>query len=282
MTCHAHGWKNLAPFSWNDQTKSINFGIFLSDIPVDISGKQIDSTIKIRLSSHKQLSQIQIEKSKKIVIRALSLNTDTTGLLRIAEKINPDIANLVRGGAGRLLRSPSLWEDAAKTLFTTNCSWALTKRMCGAICSPIFSNATPSSIYPFPLPQEIAVHSPETIKNLMPIGYRAEYFLALSENFAKDPFFENIESSGYTYKEAYSLVNKLKGFGEYGTNHVLVLCGYYDEIPIDSVVISYLKRNHRVRKPASFIDRTYRKWHQYKWWGLKLEKMLNHQNWLGD
>jgi len=73
----------------------------------------------------------------------------------------------------------------------------------------------------------------------------------------------------------------LKGFGDYAVAHLLILCGYFDKIPIDTVVVSYLKKNYRVRKPESFINRTYRKWREYKWWGLKLEKMIKQQNWLG-
>jgi hypothetical protein len=63
---------------------------------------------------------------------------------------------------------------------------------------------------------------------------------------------------------------------------MLILTGYYAKIPVDTVVVSYLKENHRVRKPQSFIDRHYRKWGKYKWWGMKLEKILLQKNWLGD
>ena len=32
-------------------------------------------------------------------------------------------------GAGRLLRSPTVFEDLVKMICTTNCSWALTEKM---------------------------------------------------------------------------------------------------------------------------------------------------------
>ena len=40
-----------------------------------------------------------------------------------------------RLGAGRMLRSPTAFEDAVKTLCTTNCSWSLTKVMVGKLVS---------------------------------------------------------------------------------------------------------------------------------------------------
>lgn len=36
-------------------------------------------------------------------------------------------------GAGRIVRSPTVFEDVVKTLCTTNCSWGATQRMVGAL-----------------------------------------------------------------------------------------------------------------------------------------------------
>ncbi|MFC1886945.1 hypothetical protein ACFLZM_07805 [Thermodesulfobacteriota bacterium] len=282
MTCHAHGWKNLAPFRWDDITKTIHFSVLIGENPVDVEAWQENNTIKITLISHKKLDANKLDYVEKSINRTLCLDTDTTDLLKIAKRIGPEYVKILKKGAGRLLRAPTLWEDAAKTLFTTNCTWSLTKKMCDAVCSETFSILSPSGIYPFPPPQKIAKYSPEKIRNLMPIGYRAEYLIALAKHFSIDPYLCNIESNGYSFREADTLVRALKGFGDYAVFHMLVLAGYYDEIPIDTVVVSYLKNNYRVRKPQSFINRKYGKWGKFKWWGLKLEKMIQSQNWLGD
>jgi thermostable 8-oxoguanine DNA glycosylase len=115
-----------------------------------------------------------------------------------------------------------------------------------------------------------------------PVGYRAAYLKALAEVFAHASPFEAVEKNRCDYKAADKLFRQLKGFADYAAAHLLLLAGYYNEIPVDTVVVAYLKKNHHVRKPKSFIDRHYRKWGKFKWWGYKLEKMLNHQNWLGD
>src|SRR5207248_1501880 len=44
---------------------------------------------------------------------------------------DPDLAWAV-SGAGRMLRSPSVFEDVVKTICTTNCTWSATQRMVGA------------------------------------------------------------------------------------------------------------------------------------------------------
>lgn len=282
MTCHAHGWINLAPFRWDQDSQTLYFPVFIDDIPVDIETAQKGQKISASIASHVKLTDDQIDAAGNIIRRALDLNTNTAQLLGIAERVGEEYVSIIRKGAGRLLHAPTLWEDAAKTLFTTNCTWNLTQKMCGTACSATFSKAAPSGAYPFPSPQTIAGYTPDQIKKLMPVGYRSAYLIQLAERFAQDPTLAAIETNGYNYQEADKLVRALNGFADYGVAHLLILAGYFNEIPVDTVVVSYLKKNYRVRKPKSFIDRTYRRWKQYKWWGLKLEKIIRYQNWIGD
>jgi len=281
MTCHAHGWMNLAPFRWDPDSQTLHFPAFIDDIPVDIKTTQKGQKVVASIVSHARLADDQIDSAGNIIRRALDLNANTTQLLGIAERVGEEYVSIIKKGAGRLLHAPTLWEDAAKTLFTTNCTWGLTQKMCIAACSDIFSKAAPSGAYPFPSPQSIAGYLPAQIKKLMPVGYRSDYLIPLAERFAQDPTLSAIETNGYNYPEADKLVRALKGFADYGVAHLLILAGYFNEVPVDTVVVSYLKKNYRVRKPRSFIDRTYRKWKQYKWWGLKLEKIIRYQNWIG-
>lgn len=275
MICHVHGWKDLSPFSWDSEKHTIRFAALVEDQPVDIEAKQSVEIIKTTITSHEKLARSSIGKAKAIIRRSLGLDIDTSGLFYIAKKAEPKYVDLIKEGAGRLLRAPTLWEDAAKTLFTTNCSWSLTKKICNSACSERFTQSTPSGAFPFPSPENIAQYTAVQLKGMMPVGYRAAYLSPLAEIFTEDPTLNKIETNGLDYKSADKMIRGLKGFADYATAHLLILAGYYNEIPIDTVVISYLKRNHRVRKPKSFINRRYRKWGKYKWWGFKLEKMLH-------
>jgi len=282
MTCHAHGWMKLAPFRWDQGSKTLHFSVFIDDIPIDIDTFQEGSKIVASITSCINLTDDQIDSAVKVISRALDLNTSTNDLLETAERIGQEYVCIIKKGAGRLLHSPTLWEDAVKTLFTTNCTWSLTQKMCDAACSERFSWAAPSGTFPFPSPHTFAKYTTVQIKKMIPVGYRSEYLIPLANRFTQDPILSDIETNGYNYQEADKLVRSLKGFGDYGVAHLLILSGYFNEIPIDTVVVSYLKKNYRVRKPKSFINRTYRKWKKYKWWGLKLEKIIQQQNWLGD
>jgi len=274
MTCHVHGWKNLSPFSWDYEKNVLRFAALVENQPIDMEAKQLGETVKATVTSHQKLAKSSKSKTKAIISRSLGLDIDISELLSVAKNIGPEYVKLIKKGAGRLLRASTLWEDAAKTLFTTNCSWSLTKKICDSACSKTFIQPTPSGVFPFPSPEKIAGYEADQLKQLMPLGYRAVYLKPLSEIFMNDPTLEKVETNGFDYKSADKLVRDLKGFADYATAHLLILAGYYNEIPIDTVVVSYLKKNYKVRKPKSFINRHYRKWGKYKWWGFKLEKML--------
>ena len=282
MTSHTHGWTYLAPFLWDEETFTLRFAVLVDGISVDIESCQVKNTLRVTLCSRMKLSIPRLNAIKKMVRRSLGLDIKTHFLLEKAEQAGPEYANLVRKGAGRPLRSPTLWEDAAKTLFTTNCSWSLTKKMCESICSERFVRSAPSGAYPFPLPQTIAGYSTAQLKASIPVGYRADYLKALAGRFSTDPYLNNLETDGYDYGSADEIVRRLKGFADYACAHLLILAGYYDKIPIDTTVVSFLKKNYRVRKPQSFVARHYRKWGSDRWRGYKLDRMITKQNWIGN
>ncbi len=281
-TCHAHGWKSLSPFSWNDSEISLEYAINYNGVSVDVMTKQIDNCIEAELFTHKKLNSTDRKKIEKMIIRSLGLNIDVGKLLSKAEKIGPAYKKLVLNGSGRLLRSPSIWEDTVKTLFTTNCTWALTKKMCESACSKIFSHPTPNGKYPFPSPKSFLKYVPEVLQEIIPVGYRADYLWHISKSFSEKNIFEGLEDSGFDRRQSEVIFNDLRGFGRYATTHMLILIGYYDFIPIDTEVTSFLKSEYRVRKPESFIKRHYKKWGDQMWWGYKFDRMLKKLNWLGD
>ena len=283
ITCHAHGWKNLAPFSWDDDTRMLSFAMRVENNPLDVSVRQNHKSLDVEIISHKTLRKTDLNQAKAMIRRSLGLDLDVSPVLKAAENAGAEYVQLIRKGAGRLLRSPTLWEDAAKTLFTTNCTWALTQKMCEAVCSSTFIEPAPSGMHPFPHPGRLTRYSAKKLKAMLPIGYRADYLKELCDRFSKDPNLGGLEVNGYDYRHADQIVRRSKGFADYACSQLLVFAGYFNEIPVDTTVVAFLKRNHpRVRKHKSFIDRRYRKWGPYKWWGYKFDTMLARQNWIGD
>ena len=63
-----------------------------------------------------------------IARRVFSLDVDLDVFARTIAG-EPDLTRALAAGRGRILRAPTLFEDAVKILLTTNCSWAATKGM---------------------------------------------------------------------------------------------------------------------------------------------------------
>ncbi len=282
MTCKSHGWRNLSPFEWESSSSKLHFACFAINQPVDIEVRQDGNNLSTKITSRIKLKKNHLEHLESQLARSLGVNIDTENLLKVASRIGKEYSGLVKMGAGRLLRSPSLWEDASKTLFTTNCTWSLTKKMSESLCSKKYSIPTPSNRFPFPKPGSISKRSISSLKKYVPIGYRADYFIELSKTFESDPSLKGIENKKSDPSFVHEVVKGFKGFGPYATAHLMVLSGHYEEVPIDTVVIAYLKKNYKHRNPKSFISSHFKNWGDYKWWGLKLDQMIKKQNWLGD
>jgi len=276
-----HGWVNLAPFSWDVNQQKLFFAMRADDIPVDLIIRQAkNSHIVVEVKSLARLNSRQKDIIHYGLVRSLDLATHTNDLYRLSKSINKQYGNLVKKGAGRILRAPSLWEDAAKTIFTTNCSWSLTQQMSIAACSSQFSSITASGLYPFPAARKIARISEDNIKNKMRVGYRAKYIKKLASqlsNSNKQVWIENLSED-----ELRTFFLGLEGFGPYAANHMMILSGFYTQIPVDTVVKSYIQRFHHSDDSQGFIESHFEQWGQYKWWGLKLEQITNNANWLGD
>jgi hypothetical protein len=116
----------------------------------------------------------------------------------------------------------------------------------------------------------------------MPIGYRAEYLLNLAKKFINNDEITKIENEIFDYDTAFNIIKRLRGFGLYASTHLMVLCGYYQKIPTDSIIISKQNNYRNLNNLNKILNKKYKKWGDYKWWGLKMEKILKNENWIGD
>lgn len=271
QTCDAHGWKYLAPFHWDAEEETLAFACFAGLQSVDVKARQRRGRILVEVLSHRRMPASALALVVSSAKRALSTDTETEPLLSVAAVVGKRYVARVRAGAGRMLRGCSLWEDAAKTLFTTNCSWALTMKMAEGVCSEQFSQPTPMGRHPFPAPERIAGFAAQRLRRMVSFGYRAGYLRSLALACASDPTLSGMESFG-TFSEVKEAALELAGFGPYAASHLAVLLGHYDEVPVDSEVTSHLRTEYRTGTPTAFLARRYRAWGKFAWWGYRLER----------
>jgi len=148
----------------------------------------------------------------------------------------------VTGGAGRMLRSPTVWEDVVKTVSTTNCSWALTRKMVQALVRELGEPAAGHDGDPlanaFPSPGAMAAQPESFYREVVRAGYRAPNFVRLSQLAAGgDIDLERLGAVPRTEmpdEEVERQLLALPGVGPYAAAHILMTLGRSSRLILDS------------------------------------------------
>ena len=195
------------------------------------------------------------------VRHVLSLDLDLTQFYAVAAD-DPDL-NWVLRGAGRMVRSPTVFEDVVKTICTTNTSWGGTTRMVNALVEHLgikAPGAPASGPYgrAFPTPQAMAAAPAHFYKTVAGAGYRGAYLKDLSVAVAEGRV--DLESLGKTSRDALSdddvatRLQALPGVGPYAAAHIMLMLGRYSQLILDSWTRPKYARLLGRKRPVS--DRT--------------------------
>ena len=174
------------------------------------------------------------------VRRMLRLDEDLSGFYALAAG-DPDLAWGTRG-AGRMVRSPTVFEEVVKTLCTTNCAWSATIRMVSALIEHLGEKAPeapPTGPWgrAFPTPEAMAGAGEEFYRDVVRAGYRARYLLALSSSVAGGALdLEPLDTPPEELpdEELEKRLRALPGVGPYAAAHVMMMLGRYSRLILDS------------------------------------------------
>jgi N-glycosylase/DNA lyase len=185
-------------------------------------------------------------------------------------KTDPDFEWVSHEGAGRMLRSPTVFEDLVKMICTTNCSWALTEKMVTGLVENLGRKST-NGHRTFPTPEAMALMPEKFYVNEVRAGYRAAYLKELADRVASGEL--NVESWLTSPLPTPALIKELKGVkgvGDYAAENLLKLLGRYDGLALDSWTRSkfYLVRNNGRKAADKKIARYYSRFNE--WRGLAL------------
>jgi 3-methyladenine DNA glycosylase/8-oxoguanine DNA glycosylase len=131
-------------------------------------------------------------------------------------------------GAGRMLASPSVFEEVVKTVCTTNCAWSGTIRMVRALVEQLGGGA-------FPTPHMMAKAPESWYRDVARAGYRGAYLRELSRGVVAGLDLEALRpSSAMSDDECEARLLALPGVGPYAAAHVMLLIGRYHRLVLDS------------------------------------------------
>ncbi len=220
------------------------------------------------------------------VSHVLRLDEDLSGFYEVAEA-DPDLAWAARG-AGRLVRSPTVFEEVVKTICTTNCAWSATERMVGALVEHLGEPAAGVKDGPygraFPTPQAMAAADEAFYRDVVRAGYRGAYLRSLSADVASGSL--DLEALGRASREELSdddlaaLLLALPGVGPYAAAHIMMLLGRYSRLVLDSWTRpKYASLNGGRPVKDSTIERRFRRYGPYA--GLAFWLLLT-GDWVSD
>ena len=178
----------------------------------------------------------------------LRIDEDLSDFYALAAE-DPDLV-WVTEGAGRLMRSQTVYEDVVKTICTTNTAWSGTVRMVSAIVEHLgepAAGAPPDSPFgrAFPSPAGMAAAPESFYRDVARSGYRGAYLRSLAQSVVA------------------ARLLALPGVGPYAAAHIMMLIGRYSRLVLDSWTRpTYASLNGRKAKDTA-IERRFRRYGRY-------------------
>ena len=242
-TIYSHGWYDLPPFEL-DKENWILTGVFEleNSAPVAASIREADNALLIEIFA--EANEKTTEKVIKDFRHCLWLDEDYSQFYRLTDR-NPHFRWISETASGRLLRSPTVFEDLVKTICTTNCSWALTKKMVINLVEKLGEPTIDGLRKNFPQPAKIAEMPIEFYRDEIRAGYRSGYFPELAEKILSGALdVESWLASDLPTEDLKKQIKSVKGCGDYAAENLLKLLGRYDGLALDSYLRMRFARLH--------------------------------------
>jgi 3-methyladenine DNA glycosylase/8-oxoguanine DNA glycosylase len=221
--------------------------------------------VSVDVNGH--LSQAEGGEIARTVEWMLGLKQDLSAFYALA-RTEPKLMCVQERAQGRVLRSPTLFEDVVRTILTTNTSWAGTIRMVEALVSQ-FGASLPAdpTRHAFPTAERLAATDEETLRGAARLGYRAPYVLQLARSVASGTLdLESLKTADITTPELRKQLLAIKGVGKYAAANLLILLGHYDFVPVDSWALKMVSHEWYGGEPVgqAEVEAAFARWGEWK------------------
>ena len=267
----SHGWARLAPFFVERRTAALGRVERLS------TGRVVELLIReagdgVTVETSARLEGVEREEVARKVWWMLRLGEDLSPFYE-AVRGDSRLAHLEREGKGRILRSPTIFEDVVKVVLTTNTTWDRTVQMVEALVAR-YGDPLPTdpSRHAFPTPVQLAAAREEDLRSIG-MGYRAPYLIDLARRVADGEVdLERLKDGNLPADRVREILRDLPGVGKYAAALLMVLMGRYDAVPVDTVARERVSREWYGGRRVSDeeVERAFAPWGEWKglvyWW----------------
>ncbi|GLU24739.1 hypothetical protein SLE2022_406370 [Rubroshorea leprosula] len=291
-----HGFFMMSPNVWIPSTKSLTRPLRLSN--------SIDSaTVTISHPPNFPFLLIKVDQNLSSPDQQ-SILEQVARMLRISQKDERHVrefhevhASAKNRGFGRIFRSPSIFEDAIKSILLCNCTWDRTLHMARTLCQlqakltcktkkrgkrkrsePRMGN--------FPNAKELARLDEGFLKRHCNLGYRANYVIELARNVNSGKLRLEEFEEATCHEQVFRQMMKINGFGPFACSNVLMCIRFYQKVPADTETVRHLKKVHdregcRKGTVEKDVEQIYGNYAPYQCLAYWLELLEDYENQFG-
>ncbi len=236
-TITSHGVAELPPARVDEEARTMEITL-RADGVVRTARVSEGSPAAARVELLGRVGPRQAERLLESARHVLRLDEDLSEFYALAAA-DPELA-WAAAGAGRMVRSATVFEEVVKTVCTTNCTWSATQRMVGALVANL---GTPAPGAPmdgaagraFPTPEVMASAPEAWYRDVARAGYRGAYLRSLAASVAGGEVdLEQLVGAELPDDEVERRLLALPGVGPYAAAHVMMLIGRYTPLILDS------------------------------------------------
>lgn len=251
----SYGYFLLWPNHWEVGTQTLTRALEVSSGPVLVRVRQgeVGEAKRLRLgraldvSASRSLRAGEWAEVTKGLSRMLRLD-DGAGQIREFHRLDPRWKRL---GRGRLMRSPTLFEDVIKTVTSCNVQWPSTIVMNRRLCEVVGVRVELARreregelpvTHTFPSAAALARSRAGTLRSRCRTGYRDARIIELARRFSEGAIDQSrLESAATSDEEVFETLLELPGIGPYAAANIMQLLGRYSRLPLDSESVRHGK-----------------------------------------
>jgi 3-methyladenine DNA glycosylase/8-oxoguanine DNA glycosylase len=261
----SHGWAQCLPFRLNEESGDLDYTLRLSGGRiVDLNISEAPGGIQVQTSP---LNPSEKKEATAALTWMFGLDMD---LARFYDAIRgkAPLVHVEKRAMGRVLRSPTFFEDVIRTILTTNTLWTATIRMTANLVGQ-FGESLPTEpeLKAFPTPSRLATLSEARLREETRLGYRAPYILNLAQRVnAQQLDIEAFKTSSLPTLELRKELMKIQGVGPYAAANLLMILGRGDFLPIDTWALKMVSQEWhggQTVTPAQ-VQAAFEKWGEWK------------------
>lgn len=243
----SYGYFVLDPNYWDVRAETLTRILDLSGGPALVTLAQGDAADRrgswislhralrgtpLSVKTNRALSKRERDEATRLLSRMLRLDESDETISEF-HKVDP---RWKRSGRGRLMRSPTFFEDVIKTVTSCNVTWPSTVTMNRRLCEVVGRGGA------FPNPRKLARTRLSTLRARCRVGYRDQRIQDLAGMFASgevDP--EWFEDPATPDEALLDRLLGLPGIGPYAAANIMQLLGRYHRLPLDSESVRHGK-----------------------------------------